>query len=135
MTIRTFFSLAVVLAALSLPMPFAAAGSAVFASAEVVNFGFVKQGEPIEVDFTLENRGDVSRMIRFMGFSVPGMVAQVNPRIAPGASTLVTVRWDSSNLAGAVVGEIKLEFDGPGDESIAVEIRGQVLPAANGSSD
>jgi hypothetical protein len=104
-----------------------AAGSLIMAEPEAVDFGQVSQGDPVAVTFQLYNTSSNPMMITFMDFSMPGLVAQVNPRLKPESSSEVLVRWDTSSLSGDVQGEVTLEFNGPENLEIVLTVSGSVV--------
>lgn len=112
-----------------------AAGSLITVEPESVDFGQVTQGDPVAVTFQLYNTSSNPMMITFMDFSVPGLVAQVNPRLKPDSSSEVLVRWDTSSLNGDVQGDVTLKFNDPKNEELILTVRGSVIPVEDGAGN
>jgi hypothetical protein len=111
--------------------PLAVAGASVVAEPTVLDFGYVSRGEPVVSEFVLRNETASSRLIQFMDFSIPGLVAQVSPRIEPGEAVSVRVRLDTSEYTGNVEGKITLLFDDPDRTEVVVTVKATVEPTTD----
>ena len=102
--------------------------SHVSANPNRIDFGQVKQGDPVSVRFELRNDGPDAVMITFIDFSLPGSFAQVNPKIEAAGTVQAELRLSTENLDGQVDGEVTLLFDDPEKTQIVVTVEGFVTP-------
>ncbi len=94
----------------------------------VFDAGTIDAGTVIRHTFPVRNAGDTDLHIRVQ----PGCactVVQFDETIAPGALGTVTATLDTLNYKGRIAKEIRVASDDPGNGSIGLELRADVVPA------
>jgi len=94
---------------------------------QVHDFGRVRQGDMVEVEFAFANRGDVD-----LSLSAPRVAcdcsAEVSPRdeVAPGAGGALRVRFDTGQTDGVQERTVTLYSNDPERRSVMLTLRGEV---------
>lgn len=94
-----------------------------------VDFGTVRQGEPVTAELTIGNTGDEMLVVERMEFSVPGLTARLKQKLAPGETAAIRLNWDTLRLRQAVAGRMTLYLNDPATPRVDIDLRGQVVPA------
>lgn len=93
----------------------------------VRDVGKVQRGERVEVEFTLENRGEGPLKIKSVQPACGCTVASFDAKIAPGASGRVRARLDSSTLAGPVAKSITVVSNDPASPRAVLTIKAEIV--------
>jgi hypothetical protein len=115
-------------AAMVVALPLAAAPRVDLATTEL-DFGKVRQGDPVAANVSIGNSGTEALVIERMEFTVPGMTARLKQTIDPGDSAVVELKWDTERLRGAVEGRLSLYLNDPAVPRVDIDLHGEVMPA------
>ncbi len=107
--------------------PAAPAKKPVIVAAETIHdAGKVRRGDPIDVTFTLENRGDADLLIKSADPSCGCTVASFDKKIAPGAKGSVRARVDTSDFAGSITKGVTVLSNDPANPRLVLTIKAEV---------
>ncbi len=99
-----------------------------FVADQTHSFGRVVEGETVNFDFRVENRGDLPLRL---GRVIPGCgcakVRYASDDIPPGGSSLIRVLFSSQGFSGDVQTVIRVVVNDPKEPHIDVVLRGEVV--------
>jgi hypothetical protein len=93
----------------------------------VRDVGRVQRGDRVEVEFTLENRGEGPLKIKSVQPACGCTVASFDATIAPGASGKVRAALDSSTLAGPIAKSIAVISNDPASPRAMLTIKAEIV--------
>jgi len=98
---------------------------------KMYNFGKVVAGQVVTHEFPIRNTGSGDLRIINTSPSCGCTVASVTPSvIAPGATALMKVEFDTSGFAGEKTKTVEVVTDDPASPRVGVSLKGSVLPGA-----
>jgi hypothetical protein len=92
------------------------------------DFGTVKMGQAVSLEFQIRNTGSATLIIKEARHSLPQIKIRYGPKIAPGGTGKITVQIDTSQIAGEIGDTIALLLNDPDQPSAFLTVKGVVVP-------
>ena len=105
----------------------AAAAPRIVLSVERLDLGTMNQNEMAERTVTVSNTGDRELVLNELHSSCPCTVPELaSDRIAPGASTVLTIRLHSRTFQGAIAKEVLFYTNDPARPEVEIQLRAMI---------